>query len=327
MAVGVPEADVFAAADRVLERGERPTVERVRVELGRGSPARVGQLLEAWWDVLAKRLAGENRLPALPTAASTAFTNLWRAAVEEARAVAHGELERQRANVEISRAQFQADRVLWEQRIVEVGREKDDADATSRQAVERLEDLQRLTTQLERRAAEVTERHISLEEQLQTAERERRELQEHLAACQAASQQERETAAQYLRSVEDRGHAEIDRARQETKILQSEIKQADSAHQSAMRKAQQRESDLRLRLAQEERAASKHAERVRALEEQVTRLDGLGGALRSAQEAIREGLERETHLRSALEEKAGDSKVGASKISQKTPPRVRAKRP
>ena len=29
MAVGVPENDVFAAADAVLARGERPTVERV----------------------------------------------------------------------------------------------------------------------------------------------------------------------------------------------------------------------------------------------------------------------------------------------------------
>lgn len=58
MPVGVPETEVFAAADRVLARGERPTVERVRGELGRGSPARVGQLLDNWWEALAKRLAG-----------------------------------------------------------------------------------------------------------------------------------------------------------------------------------------------------------------------------------------------------------------------------
>lgn len=44
MAVGVPENDVFSAADAVLARGERPTVERVRLELGRRSPARVGGL-------------------------------------------------------------------------------------------------------------------------------------------------------------------------------------------------------------------------------------------------------------------------------------------
>lgn len=55
MPVGVPETEVFAAADRVLARGERPTVERVRAELGRGSPARIGQLLETWWDALTKR--------------------------------------------------------------------------------------------------------------------------------------------------------------------------------------------------------------------------------------------------------------------------------
>lgn len=34
MAVGVPENDVFAAADAVLARGERPTVERVRLHHG-----------------------------------------------------------------------------------------------------------------------------------------------------------------------------------------------------------------------------------------------------------------------------------------------------
>ena len=40
MASGVPEHEVWAAADAVLPRGERPTVERVRTELGRGSPPR-----------------------------------------------------------------------------------------------------------------------------------------------------------------------------------------------------------------------------------------------------------------------------------------------
>lgn len=62
MAVGVPENDVFAAADAVLGRGERPTVERVRLELGRGSPARVGALLDQWWE----RLALTGRRPVRP---------------------------------------------------------------------------------------------------------------------------------------------------------------------------------------------------------------------------------------------------------------------
>lgn len=49
--MGVPESDVFAAAGPVLGRGERPTVERVRLELGRGNPARVSGLLYQWWRV------------------------------------------------------------------------------------------------------------------------------------------------------------------------------------------------------------------------------------------------------------------------------------
>ena len=73
MAVGVPENDVFAAADAVLARGERPTVERVRLELGRGSPARVGALLDQWWEQLAGRLRGETRLPDLPAELAQAF--------------------------------------------------------------------------------------------------------------------------------------------------------------------------------------------------------------------------------------------------------------
>jgi chromosome segregation ATPase len=302
MAVGVPEADVFAAADRVLERGERPTVERVRVELGRGSPARVGQLLEAWWDALAKRLAGETRLPALPTAASAAFTDLWRVAMDEARTVAQRELDEQRAAVEAERAQFQADRTRSEQQIVEAVQARGEAEGARTQAIERLEDVQRLVTQLEHQAAEATERQKALEMQLQAAERDRRELQEHLATREAAAAQEREAAAQHLRSVEDRSHAEVDRARQEAKVLRTDMERAERVHQQASREAQQRESDLRHRLGQEEKSVGEHAARVRALEEQLARLDGLGEALRSAQEAVRAGLDREAQLRQMLDE-------------------------
>lgn len=330
MAVGVPEADVFAAADRVLERGERPTVERVRLELGRGSPARVGQLLEAWWDALAKRLAGETRLPALPTAASAAFTDLWRVAMEEARAVAHREFDEQRVAVEAERSQFQADRARWERQIVEADQARNDADAARSQAVDRLEDVQRLVTQLEHQAAESSERQKTLELQLQAAERDRREAQEHLAAREAAAAQEREAAAQHLRSVEDRSHAEVDRARQEAKVLRIDIERAERAHQQTVREAQQRESDLRLRLGQEERSVGEHAARVRALEEQLARLDGLGDALRSAQEAIRAGLDREAQLRQALDveirRKTEGIDADASKTTRKKAS-AKAKRP
>ena len=96
MAVGVPENEVFAAADAVLARGERPTVERVRLELGRGSPARAGGLLDQLWRRLSERLSGETRLPALPSEVSQAFVTEWQQAIHLAQGVAEQALAEQR---------------------------------------------------------------------------------------------------------------------------------------------------------------------------------------------------------------------------------------
>lgn len=304
MAVGVPESEVFAAADRVLQRGERPTVERVRVELGRGSPARVGQLLETWWDALAKRLAGETRLPALPSGASSAFSELWRVAVEEARTVTQTEIAKQRASLEAERVHFHDERNRWEQDLAKAEQARGEADAARDQAAGRLDDSQRMVMQLERQVAETSERLKSMELQVQTLESDRRDLQTRLAAQETAAAQEREAAAAHLRSVEDRSHAEVDRARQEAKVLRVDLQRAEHAHHQALREVQDRETDLRDRLGHQERAAGEHASRCRALEEQLARLDGLGDALRAAQEAVREGLEREAQLRHRLDEES-----------------------
>lgn len=53
---GVQMDEVWAAADAVLALGERPTIERVRQHLGRGSPNTVGPMLDGWYGALAKRL-------------------------------------------------------------------------------------------------------------------------------------------------------------------------------------------------------------------------------------------------------------------------------
>jgi Plasmid replication region DNA-binding N-term len=41
---------VNRACDAILARGERPTVDRVRTELGGGSPNRLTPLVRAWGD-------------------------------------------------------------------------------------------------------------------------------------------------------------------------------------------------------------------------------------------------------------------------------------
>ena len=53
---GVQQDDVWSAADDLIAEGLRPTIERVRQKIGRGSPNTVSPMLESWFATLAPRL-------------------------------------------------------------------------------------------------------------------------------------------------------------------------------------------------------------------------------------------------------------------------------
>ena len=60
---GIISTDVDRAADALLREGERPTIERIRLRLGRGSPNTINPLLDAWWKRLAGRLDAGRAAP------------------------------------------------------------------------------------------------------------------------------------------------------------------------------------------------------------------------------------------------------------------------
>src|SRR6266851_745399 len=83
---GVTSSDVSQAADALLRAGERPTVEKIRNSVGRGSPNTVGPLLDAWWKRLAGRLdAGPAAFHRLPESVAHVAEALWMQALEEGR--------------------------------------------------------------------------------------------------------------------------------------------------------------------------------------------------------------------------------------------------
>ena len=83
---GVASTDVDRAADQLLHAGQRPTIERVRATIGRGSPNTINPLLDAWWQRLAGRLdAGPQALHRLPDAVLHAAEGLWLQTLNEAR--------------------------------------------------------------------------------------------------------------------------------------------------------------------------------------------------------------------------------------------------
>ena len=81
---GVTASDVSHAADTLLRLGERPTIEKVRQKIGKGSPNTINPLLDAWWKTLSARLdSGPAALHRLPESVAHVAEALWMQALEE----------------------------------------------------------------------------------------------------------------------------------------------------------------------------------------------------------------------------------------------------
>lgn len=204
MAVGVPETDVFAAADAVLARGERPTVERVRLELGRGSPARVGGLLDQWWARLAERLSGETRLPTLPGEVSQAFVAVWQQAIHLAQGVVEQGLAKQRQVLNDERERMAAAEDQARQDMAKARQQVAEAVAGRQAAELRLADLELLLSQRQTQIDDLHQQRESAAHERREAQQRTQELQQELQALRFKAEQERVTQETYVRGVEDR---------------------------------------------------------------------------------------------------------------------------
>lgn len=292
MAVGVPDTEVYAAADAVLARGERPTVERVRAELGRGSPARVGKLLESWWDALAKRLAGETRLPELPAEVATAFGSVWAAACEAANTTAQADLASEREDLASERRRFEEERQTAQ---LAIEASKADADAAQRAvaaAERRLVDQDARIAEQGRQLEELREEHVASRAREAALREERDSARSQLSASEAAWTAEREGLAAHLRTTEDRAHTEIDRVREEAKRLSKALADLQRSSSTTIESWRQQFEQLQSAHHGAQQEVASLAARAKTLDAQLARMDGLPAALLAAQNALAESGRR-----------------------------------
>jgi hypothetical protein len=74
------------AADSLLRAGERPTIDKVRKRIGKGSPNTINPMLDAWWKTLSARLdSGPAAFHRLPETVAHVAEALWMQALEEAK--------------------------------------------------------------------------------------------------------------------------------------------------------------------------------------------------------------------------------------------------
>lgn len=258
MANGVPETDVFKAADAVLARGERPTVERVRTELGRGSPARVGQLLEQWWEQLAQRLKGHTLLPELPGEVAQTFAEAWRLALNHADIAAQIALTEEQNRLYAMETSLTQERKLWEIALATSQSELAESSVTLAQAEPQLAERQALVDQL---AAQVVDLHQQRDQVLGQIEHRQAEL-DALRAEHAATQT-------HIRVAEDRAHQQVDKARQEIKTLGQQQERARRDHAKQVAELLAERDTLQVAARAAEQAMARQAGRLAALESAV----------------------------------------------------------
>ncbi|WP_051176185.1 DNA-binding protein [Luteimonas mephitis] len=239
MARGITESDVHTAADEIVGAGERPTVERIRAHLGTGSPNTVTRWLETWWKGLGQRLEVQQAslsLPQAPDAVAKAAGELWRLALEHAQANAKEVLEAERAALQEGQTALQAERESFALEATALRDKVEVASQAERVASTQAAELNRLVSQMEGQAAELTQQRDFALEQAANAEITRQAAERRLQALQDAAQAERETLAKHVQATEDRAHAEVDRARQQSRELQSRLT-ALQKEQAASQKA------------------------------------------------------------------------------------------
>ena len=319
MATGITQNDVWTAADALLLEGARPTIERVRQKIGRGSPNTVSPHLETWFRALGARIKDPGAFaapPAVPDPIAQAATHFWEAALAEARA-----------------QQADAYRERWQELAAEGER-----------LAEQAEQLQQRDAQLANREKDLEEglrvataQLAATEERLQAAERAVRQRDEQLKQARGQLQDAQSavqtllTEAEKMRGVhaqaldalqtrhaahEKRWLNELDAERVAAKKLQSRLDEAQLAaqkqgeqHTAALRQAQEARG-MAEKAAQDARAETMAGQAGYATAQAASEAAqaALQGALTSAQDALATARHNEQALLARLA--ASDAQAG-----------------
>lgn len=227
---GVQQEEVWAAADQLVGDGLRPTIERVRLKMGRGSPNTVSPMLDAWFSSLGARLGigaeAQHLADDLPVAVRQCANKLWETAAAAARELANQQLlTAQRAvdELRVSLELRERDLAQRQQSLQERQSAQDELIELTRSQVTDLSSrlAQAILVSRQRDAEiEALQQKLAYQEVQRLADQRRidEQLQHHA--------QERGKLQESATLTERRLMTELDRERQESKRLKSKLEQS-----------------------------------------------------------------------------------------------------
>ncbi len=280
MARGITETDVHTAADELVVAGERPTVDRIRAHLGTGSPNTVTRWLETWWRGLAPRLLAhsvQQAIPELPAPVSRLAQQLWEQAVGIARNDAEQAVVQDRLQLEGQRRDLESREGERQAQLRDATAAADQASQALAATEQRLADLQRANNLQQEQILDLSGQRASLEARSARLEADLHAAQQRAAQREESLIAERDAQAQHIRALENRAHGEIDRARQETREVRSQL----AALQRSCEALRQEREDAQAATAAAQREAGVQRGRADTLEQQLAGFGELPAALQA----------------------------------------------
>jgi hypothetical protein len=231
MARGITEKDVFTACDALLLAGERPTIERVRQKIGRGSPNTVSPMLDAWFKSLGRRLQDPGAFAPpqdIPEPLMQAAEHFWELAQVSARVDLEAQVQERLAplKTEVDRAQHLA---------AVATAEKESASART------LEIQQRLTTVTAHLEAERAA-HAATGARVEAAQRQIDDLTARLCAVETLAQAAAERARTETQAAHERATGAERRAALEIENERGARGKADKRAESLEKKLESQQA-------------------------------------------------------------------------------------
>ncbi|MEN1929486.1 DNA-binding protein [Luteimonas sp. MJ250] len=285
MARGITESDVHTAADEIVAAGERPTVERIRAHLGTGSPNTVTRWLETWWQRLGQRLQAQQvrlSVPAAPDAVAALAGDLWRLALKSASDTTQKAVAADRTALQEAQAALQAEHEAFVLEASALRSQVDAATHSEHLASAQAAELKRLVNQLEGQLTELAHQRDAAMSRAADAESAWQAAERRLQDLQDAGQSEREALTNHVRATEDRAHAEVDRARQESRELKSLLSALQKEHAAAEKSHLRAVEQSNTKAIDAQRQAEVQRARADAVEKQLAKLQDLPAALEAA---------------------------------------------
>ncbi|MDZ5814863.1 DNA-binding protein [Stenotrophomonas maltophilia] len=291
MARGITETDVHTAADELVAKGERPTVEQIRAHLGTGSPNTVTRWLETWWNRLGTRLQPVRPdLEDAPAVLVELAGQWWELALKHAQEAARRELASSERALAAERDALEASSRLAAEELAQMRAERDVAITGERIATTQASELQHLVDQLQLQISELAEQRDLERRRADRAETARQQLDVRLHEARETAKSEREDWTEYVRSVENRALSDVDRARQEVKELQVQQSRTSEQHRAL-------EKQLRQDIQAAQSAAATASQSADILRGKCDALEGQLSGLRDLPAQLEVALKRSKEVR------------------------------